>query len=210
MKNDLNFVAQELINRDELKLARLVLAEKEANKLRYLSKKIGGAITTILESARAMHNRYKKAKAAAKKAEEGTQKSGLIKKAKAIYEQYQKRKAKAKDLATKRKSINDKIKDLLEGAGAKRDYELPAKEWSKYQKLKQELPTKSAQLEVEAVKDAHEKTRQRLKGLKNKVQLELKPGARFISYAFKLQGIEPKIVKKETKQDTSIFLYSTE
>jgi len=47
MKNDLNFVAQELINRDELKLARLVLAEKEANKLRYLSKKIGGAIKEL-------------------------------------------------------------------------------------------------------------------------------------------------------------------
>lgn len=43
--------------------------------------------------------------------------------------------------------------------------------------------------------------------LKEKLQRELKPGARIISYAFKIDGLNPEIVDKPTPKDLTIYLY---
>lgn len=43
--------------------------------------------------------------------------------------------------------------------------------------------------------------------LKNKLNRELKSGARVISYAFAFSGLRPSIVDKPSKKDLSIFLY---
>ena len=41
-----------------------------------------------------------------------------------------------------------------------------------------------------------------------KLQTELKPGARFITYAFPLPGIEPDTVSKPLTSDINIYLYT--
>lgn len=44
--------------------------------------------------------------------------------------------------------------------------------------------------------------------LEKKLAQELKPGARFISYAFPLPSIEPTVVDKPFNKDLSIYLYT--
>jgi len=108
---DIELVIAELRDRGEPKLARLIVAEGKAGKLRELSEKIGEMISKVLTPLKSIHNKYKKAKAAAIAAE-GAEKQGLWKKAKAIYAEFKKRSAKAKELVAKRKKINEKIADL--------------------------------------------------------------------------------------------------
>jgi len=43
--------------------------------------------------------------------------------------------------------------------------------------------------------------------LKKKLEKELKPGSRVISYAFSIAGWEPFLIDKPTEKDISIFLY---
>ena len=45
------------------------------------------------------------------------------------------------------------------------------------------------------------------KRLKEKLKQELKPGARVISYAFKVPGWQPQLVDKPSKKSASIYLY---
>jgi len=46
------------------------------------------------------------------------------------------------------------------------------------------------------------------KKLKTKLEAELKPGTRVISYAFPVEGWEPLIVDKPTENDIDIYLYN--
>lgn len=43
--------------------------------------------------------------------------------------------------------------------------------------------------------------------LKTKLEKELKPGARVVSYAFEIKGWQPKTVDKPSEKVTSIYLY---
>lgn len=43
--------------------------------------------------------------------------------------------------------------------------------------------------------------------LKEKLEKELKPGARVVSYAFSVSGWEPALIDKPSEKDISIFLY---
>jgi len=45
------------------------------------------------------------------------------------------------------------------------------------------------------------------KKLKQKLEKELKPGARVISYCFFIKGLEPKIIDKPDKKTNSIYVY---
>ena len=45
------------------------------------------------------------------------------------------------------------------------------------------------------------------KKLKQKLEKELKSGARVIPYCFSIKGLKPKIVDKPNKKDNSIYLY---
>ena len=45
------------------------------------------------------------------------------------------------------------------------------------------------------------------KKLKQKLEKELKPRARVISYCFSIKGLKPKFVDKPNKKDNSIYLY---
>lgn len=43
--------------------------------------------------------------------------------------------------------------------------------------------------------------------VKQKFQKQLKPGARVVSYVFKIQGLSPELVSKPKPEDNSIYLY---
>lgn len=43
--------------------------------------------------------------------------------------------------------------------------------------------------------------------VKEKFQKELKPGARVVSYVFKIEGLTPELVSKPNPKDNSIYLY---
>lgn len=43
--------------------------------------------------------------------------------------------------------------------------------------------------------------------VKEKFQKELKPGARVVSYVFKIEGLTPEVVSKPNPKDNSIYLY---
>ncbi len=45
------------------------------------------------------------------------------------------------------------------------------------------------------------------KKLKQKLERELKPGARVISYCFSIKGLKPKIIDKPDQKANSIYLY---
>lgn len=45
------------------------------------------------------------------------------------------------------------------------------------------------------------------KRLKNKLETELKPGARVISYGFAIKGLEPTKISRPDKQSGSVFIY---
>lgn len=43
--------------------------------------------------------------------------------------------------------------------------------------------------------------------LKEKIKKEAKPGARVVSYVFKIEGWEPEIINKPSERDLAIYLY---
>jgi len=45
------------------------------------------------------------------------------------------------------------------------------------------------------------------KKLKQKLEKELKPGARVISYCFSIKGLKPKVIDKPDQKANSIYLY---
>ncbi len=53
-------------------------------------------------------------------------------------------------------------------------------------------------------------TPQAMRKLETKISLELKPGARFLSYAFSFPTWQPSLVDKPQKNSTAIFLYQRE
>lgn len=47
-----------------------------------------------------------------------------------------------------------------------------------------------------------------MRKLEQKIPAELKPGARFATYAFRLHSLEPELVDRELPNDTPIYLYT--